>query len=152
MTAKQISIFLENKPGQLREFTKLLEEHGINMHALSVADARDFGILRIIVDDSYKTACVLKEAGYVCSITPVLAIEIPDRPGSLVRVLDILAENEVNLEYTYAFTSKKEGFAYMILRVENSDKAVDVLGAAGVKLICQHEMGQLFGDKSALDG
>lgn len=144
MTVKQISVFLENKPGQLSEFTKLLEKNNINMHALSLADAEDFGILRLIVDDSYNTACVLKEAGFVFSITPVLAVEIPDRPGSLVRVLDILGENGVNLEYTYAFTTRKKEMAYMIFRVTDNEKAIDALSQGGVKLICQHELSELF--------
>ena len=89
MTAKQISVFLENKPGQLSEFTKLLNENNINMCALSLADAEDFGILRIIVDDMHKTACVLKESGYVFSITPVLAVEMSNKPGSLMKILEI---------------------------------------------------------------
>ncbi len=144
MTVKQISVFLENKPGQLTEFARLLDHNGINMHALSVADAKDFGILRIIVDDSYKTACVLKDAGYVFSITKVLAIEIPDKPGSLVRVLDILSENGVNLEYTYAFTSKKEDSAYMIFKVADNEKAIEVLDKEGIKPVCQSEMSELF--------
>ena len=130
MTAKQISVFLENKPGQLTEFARLLDHNGINMHALSVADAKDFGILRIIVDDSYKTACVLKDAGYVFSITKVLAIEIPDKPGSLV--------------YTYAFTSKKEDSAYMIFKVADNEKAIEVLDKEGIKPVCQSEMSELF--------
>lgn len=144
MTAKQISVFLENKPGQLSEFTRLLEKNEINMHALSLADGEDFGILRIIVDDSYKTACVLKEAGFVFSITPVLAVEIPDKPGSLVKVLDLLGENQVNLEYTYAFTTRRKDMAYMIFRVANNEKAIEVLNASGIKLICQSELSQLF--------
>ena len=99
---------------------------------------------RIIVDDSYKTACVLKDAGYVFSITKVLAIEIPDKPGSLVRVLDILSENGVNLEYTYAFTSKKEDSAYMIFKVADNEKAIEVLDKEGIKPVCQSEMSELF--------
>ncbi len=144
MTAKQISVFLENKPGQLTEFTKLLDQNQIDMRALSVADAQDFGILRIIVDDSYKAACVLKEAGYVFSITPVLAVEIPDKPGSLVQVLDILGQNEVNLEYTYAFITRKKDRAYMIFRVTDNEKAIDVLTRNGIKLICQNDLSELF--------
>ncbi len=145
MTVKQISILLENKPGQLTEFAKLLNKNHINMHALSLADAEDFGILRIIVDDSYQAACVLKEAGYVFSITLVLAVEIPDQPGSLVKVLDVLAENQVNLEYTYAFTSKKEDRAYMIFRVAENERAIEVLNQNGIKLVCQEELASLFG-------
>ena len=144
MTVKHISVFLENKPGQLAEFTKLLEKNEIDMRAMSLADAEDFGILRIIVDDSYKTVCVLKDAGYVCSITPVLAVEIPDKPGSLVKVLDILGENGINLEYTYAFITRKKDVAYMILRVTDNEKAGDVLSKNGIRIYCQHEISELF--------
>lgn len=85
MTVKQISVFLENKPGRLYELTKVLRENQIDMRALSIAETPDFGILRLIVDDSYKTACVLKDAGYICSITPVLAAEVADEAGALRR-------------------------------------------------------------------
>lgn len=144
MTVKQISVFVENKPGQLSEFTKLLEKNNIDLRALSIADTEDFGILRVIVDDSYKTVCMLKEAGYVCSVTPVLAVEIPDRPGSLVGVLDALAAGGVNLEYTYAFLSRKKASAYMIFRVTDNARAVEVLGQSGIKPICQDELADLF--------
>lgn len=144
MTAKQISVFLENKPGQLMELSKLLKHHNIDMRALSLADTKDFGIVRLIVDDPYKTACVLKDAGYIASITPVLALEFPDESGSLMAILDILGENNLNLEYTYAFTARKKDCAYMILRMEDNDKAADILTQNGVKLICQSELSSLF--------
>ncbi len=144
MTTKQISVFLENKPGQLIEFTRLLQEHKINMHAMCLADTKDFGILRVIVDDSYKAACVLKEAGFVFSITPVLTVEIPDEPGALVRAFEPLAAENINLEYTYAFTSRKEGSAYMILRVTDNEKAAEILGRSGIRLICQHDLAEVF--------
>ncbi len=144
MTAKQISIFLENKPGKLSEFTKILEQNNINMRALSLAEAEDFGILRLIVDDSYKAACVLKENSYIFSITPVLAVGIPDRPGSLVKVLDLLGDNGVNLEYTYAFTTRKKDMAYMIFRVTDNEKAIEVLTKNGIQPICQSELSKLF--------
>ena len=144
MTVKQLSVFVENKPGQLAEFTKLLNQHQIDMRALSIAETQDFGILRLIVDDSYKTACLLKEAGYVFSITPVLAVEIPDEPGSLMRVLQILGENDINLEYTYAFISRRKDRAYMIFRVTDNDKAIKALGQNGITPICQDEFAELF--------
>ncbi len=144
MTAKQISVFLENKPGQMVELAKLLKEHQIDMRALSLADTKDFGIVRLIVDDPYKTACVLKDAGYIASITPVLAVEFADTPGSLLGILEILGENKLNLEYTYAFTARKKDCAYMILRMEDNNKAADVLTAAGIRLICQSELASLF--------
>lgn len=144
MTTKQISVFLENKPGQLVEFAKLLEQNNINMRAMSLADTKDFGILRVIVDDSYKTACVLKDEGYILSVTKVLTVEISDEPGSLVNVLEILGENNVNVEYSYAFTSRKVDRAYMILRVDDEEKAAEALTKKGIHLVCQHEMSELF--------
>ena len=143
MTVKQISVFVENTPGKIAEFTKVLYDNDINMRALSVADTRDFGILRVIADDSYKTACVLKDAGYVCSITKVLAVAIPDEPGALYKVLEVLGENDVNLEYMYAFNTRSVGSAYMIIRVADNDKAVSVLSKAGIKVICQEQLHKL---------
>lgn len=142
MTVKQISVFLENDAGQLAALTNVLHENGIDMRALSVAETRDFGILRLIVDDSYKTATVLKDAGYICSITPVLAVAIPDEPGGLHKVLTILGENKINLEYTYAFISRKKDLAYMIFRVEDNERAIEVLSKHGIRLICQDELSE----------
>jgi len=140
MTAKQISVFLENKPGSLAKFTEVLDQNKIDMHALSVADTPDFGIVRMIVDDSALTATILKEAGYVLSITPVLAVEIPNVPGGLNKVLQILKTKAINVAYTYAFTSKKVGSAYMVFRVPDNDAATKVLAEEGVKVICQKEL------------
>ncbi|MGI5894908.1 MAG: acetolactate synthase [Candidatus Merdivicinus sp.] len=143
MTVKQISVFLENKPGKLLEFTKLLHEQEIDMQALSLAEAPDFGIVRVIVDDSYKAACVLKDAGLIFSITPVLAAAIPDKAGSLCDILEILADNHVNLDYTYAFTGRERDSAYMIIRVDQPEKAAEVLAKAGVHLVTQSELSEL---------
>jgi len=143
MTVKQISVFVENRPGQLSEFAKLLERNNIDLRALSIAEAEDFGILRVIVDDSYNTIQILKAAGYVCSVTPVLAIEIPDRPGSLVKILEALGDGGVNLEYTYAFLGRKKGSAYMIFRVTDNDKALEVMRTCGVKPISQDDISNL---------
>lgn len=144
MTVKQISVFVENRPGQLSEFSKLLERNNIDLRALSIAEAEDFGILRVIVDDPYNTIRILKAAGYVCSVTPVLAVEIADRPGSLVKILDALGNGGVNLEYTYAFLSRKKGSAYMIFRVEDNEKALEVLRSCEIKPISQDDIGGLF--------
>lgn len=140
MTIKQLSVFVENKPGKLAEFTKLLSEHGIDMRALSIAETPDFGILRVIVDDPYQTTCVLKDADYIFSITPVIAVAIPDEPGSLSRIVDILGAGEINVEYTYAFITRNKDLAYMIFRVENNEKAIDVLTKNGVKLVAEDEL------------
>ena len=140
MTIKQLSVFVENKPGKLAEFTKLLSEHGIDMRALSIAETPDFGLLRVIVDDPYQTTCVLKDADYIFSITPVIAVAIPDEPGSLSRIVDILGAGGINVEYTYAFITRNKDLAYMIFRVENNEKAIDVLTKNGVKLVAEDEL------------
>ena len=143
MSVKQISVFLENKPGRLYELTKVLRENKIDMRALSIAETPDFGILRLIVDDSYKTACVLKDAGYICSITPVLAAEVADEAGGLEKILNILGENDINLEYTYAFITRKKGTAYMVFRVQDNDKAIEILSKNQVHLVCQDAFSEL---------
>ena len=140
MSVKQISAFVENKPGQLAKFTEILNTHGIDMRALSLAETEDFGIVRIITDDSYKTACVLKDEGYIFSITDVIAVEIPDSPGGLFKVLSMLNEKNVNIEYTYAFTARKQNAAYMIFRVTDNDAATEVLKANGIKMIDQDDL------------
>ena len=143
MTVKQISVFVENKAGKLAELTEYLHEQEIDMRALSIAETQDFGIVRIIVDDAYKTSCILKEAGYVASITPVLAVEMPDEPGSLFKILKILGDGNVNLEYMYAFLTRKEDTAYMVLRVEDNEKAADILSKSGIYTICQDAVANL---------
>lgn len=143
MTVKQISVFVENKAGKLAELTDHLHQHEIDMRALSIAETQDFGIVRIIVDDVYKTSCVLKESGYVASITPVLAVEMPDEPGSLFQILKMLGDGGVNLDYMYAFLNQKKSTAYMILRVEDNEKAVEILGRKGIHIISQEEIAGL---------
>ena len=147
MTVKQISVFVENKPGQLAEFTRLLEEQQIDMRALSIAETQDFGILRLIVDDPYKTLNVAKEAGYICAVTPVLAVEISDTPGSLVKMLTALGQNDINVEYTYAFITRKKDVAYMVFRVNDPEKATRVLIKNQIRPIAQDDLSLLFGGK-----
>ncbi|MBQ8055184.1 MAG: ACT domain-containing protein [Lachnospiraceae bacterium] len=144
MTVKQISVFLENRPGALAEFTKILEKSRIDLRALSLAESEDFGIVRVIVDDPFNTIQILKEEGYVCSITKVIAVEIEDKPGALVNMLNILGDNKVNLEYSYAFLAKKANSAFMVFRVADNDKAIKVLTANGIRPICHEDMEQLF--------
>lgn len=143
MTVKQISVFLENAAGQLATFTNVLSQHKIDMRALSIAETKDFGILRIIVDDPDKTAEILKEEGYVYSITPVIAVAVSDEPGSLVNILRILGENEINLEYTYAFITRNKDLAYLVFRVEDNDKAITVLENNHIAIISQEDLYQL---------
>lgn len=143
MTVKQISVFLENKPGRLAELTDILSQNNIDMRALSLAEAADFGIVRLIVDDIYNASTVLKDADYIISVTKVLAVEIADEPGALSRAITVLGENDVNIEYMYAFTTRKKGVAYMIFRVEDNDKAIKVLQQNGIRPVCQDELENL---------
>ena len=144
MNIKQISVFLENKPGSLYGMTGVLAQHKIDMRALSLAETSDFGIARIIVDDVYNAANVLKEAGYIHSVTPVLGVAIPDTPGGLNKVLQVLTNAKVNVEYMYAFLGGKNAeHAYMIFRVANNAAAAAALAERGIQVVEQEEMNRL---------
>ncbi len=127
MLIKQISIFVENKPGRLSAVTKLLAENNIDIRALSVADTKDFGILRLIVNKPDETCEALKKAGWTVSLTNVIAIGITDAPGGLSGVVECLYAANISVEYMYAFISKAEDQAYVILRVDNNDRAIEAL-------------------------
>ena len=143
MSIKQISVFVENKPGSMSAMTSVLAENDIDMRALSLAEASDFGIARLIVDDVFTAVQVLKEAGYVCSITKVLAVGIPDEPGALAKVISQLGENGINIEYIYAFSTTKHNLAYMIFRVKDNEKATQVLSKQGYQLASQEDLTKL---------
>jgi hypothetical protein len=127
MKVEQISIFLENKPGALETVTRLLKEANINIRTLSLADTSDFGILRLIVNDVPKTLKVLNDNGLRVSKTTVVAVEVPDRPGGLHSILEVLAKNGINVEYLYAFVEKSGENAVIIFRFDSPDSAIDVL-------------------------
>jgi hypothetical protein len=143
VTIQQISVFLENKAGRLAEVVRLLANQGIDLRAVSLADTSDFGILRIIVSDTEKASQVLNQAGYVSTVTPVLAVAITDEPGGMAAVAEVLAKANINVEYTYAFITRHEGTAYMICRVENNEKAVQALSEAGIRLAAQGDVSWL---------
>lgn len=139
MSVRQISVFLENKKGKLAEATRLIADHNINMKALSIADTQDFGILRIICEQPADVQKVLQDAGYITTATDVLAAIIPDEPGSFATIMEVLTENNIAVEYTYAFLSTKGG-AYLILRVDDNMKAAAALAGAGVKTANQDDL------------
>ena len=143
MSVKQISVFLENKPGSLSDMTKVLADSGIDMRAFSLAETSDFGIARIIVDDLYKTTTVLKDAGFIHAVSSVLAVKIPDVPGGLSHVLSILNEENTNVEYMYAFLGAQAGSAYMIFKVAGHHKAAAALTGRGIRLVDQEELSEL---------
>ena len=144
MSVKQISVFLENRPGCLHEMTKALADANIDLRGLSLAETSDFGIVRLIVDDVMGTANTLRNAGFVASLTDVLAVEVPNVPGGLNKVLEILDGAGVNVEYMYAILgNKKSDTAYMIFRVNDNAKASSELSGSGVKIMGAEELSAL---------
>jgi hypothetical protein len=127
MKVEQISVFLENKPGSLEHATRVLKENKINIRTLSIAETVDFGILRLIVNDVEKTNKVLKEAGFRVTKTIVVAVEVPDQPGGLHRIMEVLNQEGINVEYLYAFVEKSGENAVIIFRFDDPEKAIDVL-------------------------
>ncbi len=135
MKVEQISVFLENKAGRLAEVTRILAEANINIRALSLADTSDFGILRLIVNDTEKAKTVLKANGFTVGKTNVVAVEVEDRPGGLNKILEILKDANINVEYMYAFVQQSGDNAVIIFRFDNTDDAIKVLLEKGVKVI-----------------
>jgi len=135
MKVEQISVFLENKPGALAEVTRILGEAEVNIRALSLADTKDFGILRLIVNDNEKAKEVLGRRGFTVRKTEVVAVEVPDRPGGLAEILKILAAAQINVEYLYAFVQQSGENAIIIFRFDETDRAIAVLSENKVKIL-----------------
>ena len=140
MSIRQISVFLENRPGKLYELTGLLARHGIDMRALSIAETTDFGIARLIVNDAYGAAQVLREGQFIAQFSDVLAFAVPDEPGGLHHLLGEFNAAQVNIEYMYAFLGGKRGQAYMIFRVTNTEIAEKALVERGLKSLTLEEI------------
>ena len=132
MKIHQLSVFLENKPGQLRTACDVLAKADINMATLSLADTAQFGILHLIVQDWQKAKTVLEKAGCVVKITEVLAIEVADKPGGLSQILEIVDRAGLNIEYMYAFAEKRGDRALLVFRFSNPDAALQVLKTGGI--------------------
>uniref|UniRef100_A0A7V4G8X8 ACT domain-containing protein n=1 Tax=Desulfobacca acetoxidans TaxID=60893 RepID=A0A7V4G8X8_9BACT len=143
MKVEQISVFLENKAGRLAEVTRVLGEAGVNIRALSLADTTDFGILRLIVDKYDLAREVLKAKGFTVGKTEVVAIEVPDRPGGLSSVLQILAKNGINVEYMYAFVQHSGKNAVIIFRFDNLEEAINILLKEGIHIYKGEEVYKL---------
>jgi hypothetical protein len=127
MKVEQISIFLENKPGSLEHATRILKEANVNIRTLSLAETSDFGILRLIVNDVEKANKELKEKGFRVNKTTVVAVEVPDRPGGMHSIMEVLAKASINVEYLYAFVEKSGENAVIIFRFDAPEKAIEVL-------------------------
>ena len=142
MRIRQISMFLENKPGQLSAVCRDLAEAGVNIATLSLADTSDFGIVRMIVDDHEKAKAVLAERGHVANVREVIAVCVPDRPGGMAEVMQVLDQAGANIEYSYAFAFHKGEKAVLVFRFDDNAKAESALKAAGYTTLGEAEIEQ----------
>ena len=141
MTIHQISVFLENRAGQLAEITGVLAKKGIDLRAINIAETSDYGVLRLIADKPQEAASVLLEHGFILSMTPVVAVSVPDRPGGLAAVLRVFAEANIDVEYMYSVFGQIEGRAHMIFRVADPEQAASLLRSNGVEPVAGNGLG-----------
>lgn len=135
MKVDQLSIFLENRAGRLAEVTRILSDTGVNIRALSLADTSDFGILRLIVSDFEKAKEALKAGGFTVGRTTVVAVEVPDHPGGLHGILEMLRASGINVEYMYAFVQQSGSHALIIFRFDRTDQAIELLQQHGINMV-----------------
>ena len=135
MTTQQLSIFMENKPAQLVKVTETLKEKGIDIRAMSLADTKDFGIVRMIVSDIEKAQSAMREKGFMSTITKVMCVAMSDTPGGLHTIIALMAENNINVDYLYACITVIGKDAYIVMHVDDEKKASDILTKAGIKLV-----------------
>ncbi len=143
MTAVQISVFLENKSGRLAELTRALADATVNIRALSLAETIDYGVLRLIVDKPEVAKEALARAGFTVTETEVIAVEIPDRPGGLAKVVDLITRRGLNIEYCYAFVARRGDNAVVILRIDDAGTAVRTLTESGARVLASAEIGEI---------
>jgi hypothetical protein len=140
MFIKQLSVFVENKPGRLADITATIARASIDIRALSIADTTDFGILRLVVDKPAEAEKTLKDAGLTVSLTNVIAIGIADKPGGFADAMKIFAEKGISIEYMYAFVSRDTDRAYLIMRVKDSESAVSILNESGLEILTEDKV------------
>lgn len=141
MAIQQISVFLENRSGQLSEITGLLAKTNVDLRAIQIAETTDYGVLRLIAADAQEASRILLEHGFILSMTPVIAVAVPDEPGGLARLLDILARADMDIEYMYSMFGSREGMAYMIFRVSDNERLTDILAENGMAPAGGEELG-----------
>ena len=137
----QISVFLENRAGQFAEITGILADNGIDLRAISIAETADYGLARMIVDNSQKATATLMQHGYLLTMTPVLVVSVPDQPGGIAPVLATLAEGNIDIEYMYSLFTHIEGKAYIVFRVAEAEKFVSLLATHGITPSTSEELG-----------
>lgn len=141
MTIPQISVFLENKAGQLADITGILSDNQVNMRAINIAETADYGVLRLIVDDASKASSILLEQGFILTMTPVVGVAVPDTPGGLSKVLSVISTEGIDVEYMYSVFGQKDGQACMIFRVADTDALAAVLEKHGIAMIAGENLG-----------
>ncbi len=141
MTIPQISVFLENKAGQLADITGILSDNQVNMRAINIAETTDYGVLRLIVDDATKASSILLEQGFILTMTPVVGVAVPDTPGGLSKVLSVISTAGIDVEYMYSVFGQKDGQACMIFRVADTDGLVAVLAREGIATVAGEDLG-----------
>lgn len=141
MNIHQISVFLENRVGQLAEITNLLAKEHVDIRAISIAETSDYGLVRMIVDDSRKASDILLAHGDILSMTPVWAVEVPDRPSGLADLLAVLAKNHVDVAYMYSLFANRDGHACMVLRISDEAALEKAVREAGIKVVGTAELG-----------
>ena len=132
MSVNQISVFLENKTGQLAEITKLLAENHVNLRAISIAETADYGVLRMIADDAEKATSILLSNGNILSMTPVTVVAVEDKPAGLSELLSLLSDGDVAIEYMYSLFTHQNGKAYMVFRIADEVAFVKLLASHGL--------------------
>jgi len=135
MLINQISVFIENKPGRVSQLADVLAKSNINLLNLSIADTKDYGILRAVTNDNQKAVKVLKENGFTVSLNDLIGVEVKNKPGGLASILNIFDKANLSIEYLYSYSRTSEGNAVILFRVENTEFALKVLKQSGVKLI-----------------
>ena len=143
MAIKQLTVFVPNRKGAIVEVTDILAKNSINIRALSIAETEEFGILRLIVNDETKAEKVLEENGYLIKVVDVVGVKIGDEPGKLTTALDVLDKADINVEYLYAFMTRTEKHAYVVLRVADNEAAEAALEEAGFHLITDSDVAKL---------
>ena len=143
MALQQVTVFVQNRKGALVDITATLADAGVNLRALSIADSQEFGILRLIVNNEDLAVKTLSEKGFLIKVTNVVGVKISDEPGKLSNALSILDKSGINLEYLYAFMSRTEKHAYVVLRVEDNEIAESALESNGFHLITEKDVEKL---------
>ena len=141
MSVHQISVFLENRSGQLAQITKMLADAHVDIRAISIAETADYGLARMIVDNAHKASTILLEQGNILSMTPVWAVEVPDRPSGLADLLAVLADNHVDVEYMYSLFTNRDGHAYMVLRISDEATFHQALESTDIRMVGNEELG-----------